>query len=244
LPGGTSTALSYRGQTREDESQRFPLSVRDEGERARSYGYDSYGGMTSATDLGGAHGWQYTYGLNKSAQISWDAESGTVGLAPVDARASAYEFGPQDNSRATSPSAATSDSHFTSELRTVRTPLGDVTTFDRDSAGRPSSVTLPWGAQKSYAYADNDANPETVTLPQGTTLSYQYDAAKRETQRTSSLGETRSFTYGKQDRIQTMTDATVGLKQQRGVGPLMTRWRVRMQPSIRLRPLAWHAMPP
>ena len=78
----------------------------------------------------------------------------------------------------------------------------------RDSAGRSSSVTLPWGAQKSYAYADNDANPETVTLPQGTTLSFQYDAAKRETRRTSSLGETRSFTYGRQDRIQTMTDAT------------------------------------
>jgi RHS repeat-associated protein len=208
LPGGTSTALTYLGQTRDDESQRFPLSVRDEGNRNRSYGYDTHGGMTSATDLGGANGWQYTYALTKGAQITWDAESGSVSLVPVDARASAYEFSPQDNREATTASGATSDSHFTSELRTVRTPLGDVTTFDRDSAGRPSATTLPWGAQKTYAYADNDANPETVTLPQGTSLSFQYDAAKRETRRTSSAGESRSFTYGKQDRLQTMTDAT------------------------------------
>jgi YD repeat-containing protein len=94
LPGGTSTALSYRGQTREDESQRFPLSVRDEGNRTRSYGYDGHGGMVSATDLSGANGWHYTYALTKGAQIAWDAESGQVGLAPVDARASAYEFSP------------------------------------------------------------------------------------------------------------------------------------------------------
>jgi YD repeat-containing protein len=208
LPGGTSTGLTYLGQTRDDESQRFPLSVRDEGNRSRTYGYDVHGGMTSATDLGGANGWQYRYGLTKGAQITWDAESGSVSLVPVDARASAYEFSPQDNREATTASGATSDSHFTSELRTVRTPLGDVTTFDRDSAGRPSATTLPWGAQKTYAYADNDANPETVTLPQGTSLSFQYDAAKRETRRTSSIGESRSFTYGKQDRLQTMTDAT------------------------------------
>jgi RHS repeat-associated protein len=208
LPGGTSTALTYLGQTRGDESQRFPLSVRDEGNRSRTYGYDAHGGMTSATDLGGANGWQYSYALSKSAQITWDAESGSVGLAPVDARASAYEFSPSDNKGSRDASAGTNDNHFTSELRTVRTPLGDVTRFDRDSAGRPSAVTLPWGAQKTYAYADNDANPEVVTLPQGTTLSYLYDAAKRETSRTSSNGESRSFVYGKNDRVASMTDAT------------------------------------
>jgi RHS repeat-associated protein len=208
LPGGTSTALTYLGQTREDESQRFPLSVRDEGNRSRTYGYDAHDGLTSATDLGAASNWQYTYALTKGAQITWDAESGSVNLVPVDARASAYEFSPQDNRLVTDSSGVMSDSHFTSELRTVRTPLGDLTTFDRDSVGRPSATTLPWGAQKTYAYADNDANPETVTLPQGTTLSYTYDAVKRETRRTSTAGESRSFTYGKQDRLQTMTDAT------------------------------------
>lgn len=99
------------------------------------------------------------------------------------------------------------DNHFTSELRTVTTPLGDVTTFDRDSGGRPSAVTLPWGAQKTYGYTDSDANPETVTLPQGTTLSFTYDTARREKTRTGSLGESRSFNYGKQDRLESMTDA-------------------------------------
>jgi len=90
----------------------------------------------------------------------------------------------------------------------VRTPLGSTTTYNRDAAGRPSSVVLPWGAQKTYAYTDADTLPETVTLQQGTTLSYAYDSAKREVSRTSSAGESRSFVYGAGDRLQSMIDAT------------------------------------
>jgi YD repeat-containing protein len=69
-------------------------------------------------------------------------------------------------------------------------------------------VTLPWGAQKAYSYTDVDANPESVSLPQGTTLSFTYDAAKREVSRTSSAGDNRSFVYGPNDRLASMTDAT------------------------------------
>jgi len=195
LPGGTSTSVSYLGKTREDESQRFPLSVTDEASRVRTYGYDANNGMTSATDLGGANGWTYSYAPTKSAQITWDAESGQVILVPVDSRATAYEL-------------SSSDGHFTSELKSVTTPLGSTTTYNRDAAGRPSSVTLPWGATKTYGYTDADALPETVTLPQGTTLTYAYDSAKREVSRTSSAGESRSFVYGAGDRLLSMTDAT------------------------------------
>jgi RHS repeat-associated protein len=208
LPGGTSTALSYLGQTRSDESQRFPLSVSDEGSRLRSYGYDAHGGMTSASDLGGQNDWEYSYGLTRSGQIVWDAESGEVKAAPVDPRASAYEFSTQGDPLNYSSQEFTGDGLVTSELHAVRTPRGDVTTFERDSSGRPSRVTLPWGAQKSYAYSDADANPESVTLPQGTTLAYTYDTAKREVSRTSSAGESRGFVYGPNDRLASMTDAT------------------------------------
>jgi RHS repeat-associated protein len=208
LPGGSSTALSYLGQTRADESQRFPLSVSDEGSRVRSYGYDANGGMTSASELGGQNGWQYSYALSKGAQITWDAESGSVSLVPVDARASAYEFTSQGDLLQNASSAFTGDGLFTSELQSVRTPRGDVTTYERDSSGRPSRVTLPWGAQKAYSYTDADAHPESVSLPQGTTLSFTYDAAKREVSRTSGAGDNRSFVYGPNDRLASMTDAT------------------------------------
>jgi len=44
-----------------------------------------------------------------------------------------------------------------------------------------------------------------VTLPQGTTLTFTHDTSLRETSRVTSLGESRSFTYGPNDRIESMT---------------------------------------
>ena len=205
-PGGAATSSAYAGTTRLDASQSFPTSFNDELERARTFSYDAHSGLTSTTDLAGA-GWQYTYGASKGSAISYDVFSGDVGLSHHQGGAQAYAGGGggTEYRDVGTVGGGGGDGAFIHHLDSVTSPMGETTRFVRGDNGRIERVEYPDGGVKRISYG-YDAQPDTVVLPQGTALSFQHDAAGREVSRVSSFGEYRGFTYGPNDRIETMTD--------------------------------------
>ena len=146
--------------------------------------------------------------VTKSTAISHDVFSGEAGLRHHRGGAQAYSgTGGGTEYRDVNGVAGGSGGMFEHHLHSVTSPMGETTRFERGSNGRIERVVYPDGGEKVIVYGA-DGMPDTVTLPQGTTLTYQHDEALREVSRTSSLGETRSFTYGPNDRIETMTDNT------------------------------------
>jgi len=173
----------------------------------REYGYDTRSGLQQAADLAG-NDWSYTYAPTIGSDISYDVESGAVSLNASDA----YGFGESGgteyrDAQSLSDEHGAMSSAFGHALASVTSPLGETTTYHRNTAGRLDLITYPDNGTRSITY-DTRGLPVTTVLPQGTTVSRAFDSAFRETQRTTSTGETRSMTYGVMDRVETMTDAT------------------------------------
>ena len=135
-PGSATTSSSYLGTTRLDGAQQFPTSFEDELERSRDYGYDSKSGLTSATDLAG-QSWQYQYTPAAGSAISYDVFSGNVSAGNQDGGASAYQSGGGGTEyRDVATTGGGDGSSFSHMLSQVTSPMGEVTKFERNTAGR------------------------------------------------------------------------------------------------------------
>lgn len=205
-PGGASTGSAYLGTTRLDGAQSFPTSFSDEQLRRRDFEYDARSGLTRASDLAGQQ-WNYQYAPSTGSAIRYDVFSGDVSLGHHDGGASAYAGSGGGTEYRDVSTVGGSDSAVAHHLSRVTSPLGETTQFNRGENGRIERVVYPDAGEKQISYGSAGL-PSTVTLPQGTTLTFEHDEALREVSRASSLGESRSFTYGVGDRIETMTDDT------------------------------------
>jgi RHS repeat-associated protein len=207
FPGGGSTSSAYAGTTRLDGAQSFPTSFTDESLRQREFEYDTQSGLRGASDLAGEQ-WQYSYTPSVGAAIRYDVLSGDVSLGHHDGGASAYgSAGGGTEYRDVSSVGSAGGSAFQHFLSSVQSPRGERTQFIRGTNGRIERIVYPDGGQKTIGY-NRFAMPQNVSLPQGTLLTYTYDEHRRESTRTSSEGETRSFEYATGDRIEVMTDAS------------------------------------
>jgi RHS repeat-associated protein len=112
------------------------------------FGYDSYGRRNSMTDATGSHAYSYN-----DADALTSVVTTYTGLP---AQTIAYGFHP-DGSR-----------------QTMTTPAGTFT-YAYDAAGRPASLTNPFGETSSWAHYDNN-RLQTQTLGDGAQTTYSYNA--------------------------------------------------------------------
>ena len=203
-PGGHSTSASYLGDTALDASTQFPLTQVDESSRTRSFGYDAQSVLQTATDLGG-NAWTYGHTRVMAGDVTWDVQSGDVGVAVDGARAPVTRYSYRDQAR---------DGHRPQELdgwvdrlSQVTSPEGEVTTWSFGPGGEIARVDYPFGGALTRTF-DAAQRVLTETRPFGTTLTFARDAAGRVTGRTGSDGSAQSRTYLSGDRTDTVTDAT------------------------------------
>ncbi|MEM9189324.1 MAG: putative Ig domain-containing protein [Myxococcota bacterium] len=205
FPGGGTVTPTYLGTTAVDESSRFLQTWTDEESRVRTLGYDTRSGLTSATFLGRTEAWTYRYADTLRGEITFDIESGTVGLENSDARQEPYRFSGGSEDLPAPPELG--ERLRTRQLDRIVTPSGEITEHTFDVQGRRTSTSYPNGSTGSWAYG-SDGDVDLQTWPSGDTLNFTHDAAGNELSRTAGTGETRSVTYGPTSRIDQVVGPT------------------------------------
>jgi RHS repeat-associated protein len=242
-PTSHSTSLSY-------DAAGNLTSYSDALGHGQTYDYDSLGQVTTVTD-GLDHTTVYTYSAagqidstvdrnGQAVHFSYDATGNVTSIDLPDGSSLNYKYDPLD--RMTDANDADATLHFSYDdagnlvSQTSGATAGSnqptvTLSFGRDAAGRPTSVTAPWGTT-SYAY-DGNGLLDTVTDPVGgafnlgydplgqlATLSrpngvsdvYAYDAGGQLTSRTSSKGaaviDALSYSYDSSGRRTSKTDSS------------------------------------
>ncbi len=92
-------------------------------------------------------------------------------------------------------------------LLSVEDPVGERISFAYDDRDLLRAVTYPDRTVQHITYSPGSL-PDTVTRPSGVSISHEYDAARRETDRVSSLGDTIHFAYNPGGMVKTIEDST------------------------------------
>jgi len=79
-------------------------------------------------------------------------------------------------------------------------PLGNVTTWTRNTLGNPLTVTRPGGATTTYTYAENGVDLLSETDLLGNTTTYEYDENRNLVKITDPVGRVTTYTYDDQGR--------------------------------------------
>ncbi len=205
-PGGATTSSSFLGSTSIDASGEYPLSRTDEAGRDRNYTYDAFGGLDTATDLGGTDEWEYDYAAVAGGDVQFDPSSGRVWLAASAAERGVYGYSARDEERdGAIPEELDAWGHA---LSSVTSPEGEVTTREYDARGHLAEVHLPNGSEETREYDEDTGFEVSRTLPSGVVLDYVRDAIGRELERSGSDGSLRVMTYGPGDRMESVEDDT------------------------------------
>ncbi len=112
--------------------------------------------------------------------------------------------------KTTLPDGSYRERTFTSNTKpfyvaTQKDELGRVTSYTRDSNGRPTRIDHPDGSYETFTY---NAYGQTLThrLRNGGTESFAYDSAGRMTSHTDALGSVTNYTYHSDGRLASETD--------------------------------------
>lgn len=92
-------------------------------------------------------------------------------------------------------------------LIAVVDPISETMRYEYDGLGNMIAITYPNNAIKRFAYNSQNL-PVTVTLPSGEQITSTYDNESRETARSSTLGDSTTFTWNKNDELAQVQDAT------------------------------------
>ena len=171
-----------------------PASLRaQEPKRARqALAYNSDGYLDTVTDpLGRAVHFQYDAAGRVTRQTlpdgreilsTYDANGNLTSLTPPGRPAHVFAYTPVDLTEeytpprwAPAPPAPSTPSTRTGSSPVTR-PDGETLSFDYDSAGRLSTLSLSRG-QLSYGYSPTTGQLTSVTAPDGGTLTYTYNGA-------------------------------------------------------------------
>ncbi len=160
-------------------------------ERATSFSYGADGFLASITDAEGRTvsfsrdlaGRLTTQTLPDSRVIahSYDANGNVTSITPPGRPQHVFTYTPVDLEEAyTAPDvgAGTNATQFfynvDRQLTQIARPDGQTVTFNYDTAGRPSVMTLPQGSVQ-FGYDVQTGNLTTATAPEGGVLSFTYD---------------------------------------------------------------------
>jgi RHS repeat-associated protein len=176
------------------------------------YSYDAAGRLTQVKNPLGHTEATYTYDAVGNLATETDSEGYTL----------AYEYDALNRrTKTTYPDGTTTEWTWDKlDLATVKDRNGKLTQYQHDATRKLTSVT---DALKtvSYGYADNgklisltDGNGQTTTwtrdlqgrivakvTPDGAQTTYAFDNAGRQTTRTDALGQVRTTSYAKDDRV-------------------------------------------
>lgn len=205
---GSTTATDYLGTSAIDGSN-LVTSATDELDRQRTLAYDARGGLISATWPGLANAWSYEYdrvGLGDiGAEPSAYGADGGPAMAAL-AGASTDPYSPIAGGDLWPDMKPSFERILGHRLSSVTTPLGDQTVTTFNAQGREETIALPFGETETFTYGA-DGYLDTHELGDGTTLTFTHDASGRELTRTDGT-ESRTITYGPNDRIETVVGPT------------------------------------
>ncbi|NJK65054.1 MAG: RHS repeat protein [Synechococcaceae cyanobacterium SM2_3_1] len=168
-PDGTQKQVQYLFTNNLQEANTYPVRLIDRGGRDRSFDYDTFGRLKTATDLGSS---LYTFdyvnnGLSQSSSplgetLGYAYEDTLRNLTRItygDGRSRVYAYG-SDN-----------------RLATVTLPSGETLNYTYNSAGQEETRTATQGGITTTTYTA-DGNVDTMTDSTGLTQ-YLYDSAGR-----------------------------------------------------------------
>ena len=233
-PEGRTLAFVY------DLNDRF-TSMTDERRNTHTYTYDANGNLLKEIDPAGNET-TYTYDQmdrvvrvtdkvgksGKSVSVTYDSRDRIAEVTDADGSKIEYGYDSLGNLIEVKRGGQIWRTSFDSEGLMISTtsPLGNVTTYQRDEVGRVVGITAPLGNATNFAH-DFFGRQTSVTDPLGRTTNYEYDSrgklisitapgigtARYErnplgllTQITDLNGQTRDFTYTPGGYLQTMTD--------------------------------------
>ena len=146
-------------------------SVTDPLSRSVSFNYDLAGRVTQQTLPGG-----------RVVQFGYDPNGNMTSITPPGRPSHVFSYTPVDLAGSYTPpvvpGSGTTSTIFTynkdRQLTEVSRPDGKMVQLSYDTAGRPSSITLPRGAVTS-SYDAGTGQLSTLTSPDGVTLTYAHD---------------------------------------------------------------------
>ena len=190
-PDGTKKVLTYLLTSALQEAQKFPLSVTDEGNHVRSFTYDNFLRLNSATDLSGSV-FQYTYSMDGIQSVK-DPLGATIFQYTYDSLRNRKTLTTGDNATTTilyGPNNRPS---------TVTLPSGTTVSLTYDNSQRVLSRTTNTGESAGFTYnvADQIATTQDAT---GTT-SYLYDVDGRLAEIDYPTGASIRYTYDRVGRV-------------------------------------------
>ena len=153
--------------------------IRDFGgslENTTTYGYDSEGNQTSATDA-----------LGNTTAYEYDANGNLIKITDPLGNVTTYTYDNRGN------------------RLTEKNALGNTTTYTYDLMNRLLSVTDALGNTTTYTY-DGNGNLKSETNANGNTTTFVYDTYNRLNQISYPLSNTTSYTYDSRDNRLSMTD--------------------------------------
>jgi YD repeat-containing protein len=188
---GKKTSAEFLFDNNLQEAKDYPTRIVDIGGNDRKYTYDSFGRITSATDLGdGVYGYSYS-------------DDGLSQITSPTGETLRYEYDDLGNLKRTinGDGSAVTNSYNASDNRLAKTTLasGDEIAFTYDSAGRVIAQSATKGGTTGYSY-NADGAITSLQNASGTT-SYTYDDKGRVSTMTDVNGSSISYRYDLAGRV-------------------------------------------
>lgn len=168
----------------------------------------------------------YTDGLGRTEQFSYDANGFLNSLADASGRVTTYTSSVFGNPLQTTYPDGASENWTRDALDLVLThtdEMGRTTTYTRDAQHRVTMISYPNGSTETFTY-NGFGQVLTHKLRNGGTETFSYNSRGLKTSFTNALGHTTSYSYTAADLLASETDArgnTIGYEyNERG---LLTR---------------------
>jgi RHS repeat-associated protein len=194
-PDGAKVTFTYLLPDSAEEGDQYPATITDEGNHVRGFGYNNFGQLTNATDLG-SNAFTYVYQTGRLASI----------VGPDSQQLYGYTYDALDNRQTITYSdggVATMGYGTNNKPSSILLPSTVGLALEYDHAQRLTNRTSTLGEFARFSYNAND----TVTAMTDNTGTTQFtpDAAGRTAEIVQPTGARVTYSYDLADRVTNVT---------------------------------------